>query len=219
MKFKAKTDVVVSVPALRFDLPSFYSEEIRQNFQIYAAELGSVAFAWNNLHETLAELFWCITGSTEGSIPLACWHAIESDRAQRKMLRVATEARAESKILGFHNEKASTEVIWLLRQVDRLADKRNDALHSPYRFIIQPGPMKLEPDHFKGHARATNLKGKDLLSEFKWYRATADTLTIFARHLILSIWNPHSPWPDRPSLPTRGQKPPNEATDLPAQPK
>jgi len=185
------------------------AEEISKNFQPYVIELGTLVYAWNRLHDHLAELFWCVTGIINGKIPLAIWHSTPNDRAQRDMLRAATGAKlgAAGPLLGrFEHPKAGEDIIWLLNRVDELANRRNDALHSPYWFLIGPGRMSMVATDFHGSPRAKNLKDKNLLDEFKWYRGSAATLDLFAHRLIMSLRNPEIAWPDRPELPSRGAK-------------
>lgn len=197
-------------PSIFPERPS--AEEIAKNLRPYVAELGLVVYSWNKLQENLAWLFWCVTGIANGAIPLAIWHSIENDRAQRKMLQVALvaatsalDAKGELK-----NPRVKNDILWLLKMANSLADQRNDAIHAPYSFIISPSPMKLVPNDFLSHPRAKKLKGKlrdkDIREELRWCSESAETLALFAKRLYMSFRNPEIAWPDRPRLPNRGQK-------------
>jgi hypothetical protein len=102
--------------------------------------------------------------------------------------------------------RALDDVEWLLNQVDRLADQRNDAIHSPFLQAMYEDRIKIEPAVFLGHPRARKLAGKDVLAEFRWYQERAGVLRGFAFKLCeVLIWFPQRPWPDRPQLPQFGQ--------------
>jgi hypothetical protein len=180
--------------------------EISEDFKPYAAELGALVYVWNGLQENLAELFWAITEIQNGSIPLGIWHSTQNDRAQRSMLRAATEARFNSTINKYRNEQAYKEITWLLSETDKLAERRNNSIHSPFWFIISPGPVQMVPNDFQQNPRARKLKGKNLLNEFKLNRDTAALLSGFALRLSSCVRSASITWPERLSLPNRGQK-------------
>jgi hypothetical protein len=188
------------------------AEEISKNLQPYVAQLGLLVFAWNKLQDNLAALFWFITGIPNGIIPFAIWNTIESDRTQRKMLEAATKAAVSALNAKeeLKNTRVKDDILWLIHQTDSLADQRNDAIHSPYWFVIGPGPMTMVPNDFQSHPRAKKLKmkleHKTLLEEFKWCNESADALATFAKRLTMSLRNQEIAWPDRPKLPNRGQK-------------
>ncbi len=180
--------------------------EIRGEFTPYAAKLGSLVYVWNDLHDSLALLFWVVTGITNGLVPLAIWHSTDSDRAQRRMLQSAVNATAAAFDAKFKHAKFKVDLTWLIDRTNSLADQRNDAIHSPYWFVGPP-PMQMIPNDFQGNPRAKKLKDKDLLREFTFCADTAVVLTEYARQLAYAIRNSaHVPWPDKPSLPNRGQK-------------
>jgi hypothetical protein len=104
-------------------------ERAQQARKPYVIALGELVIAWNSLQENLADLFWVITGVSNGAIPLAIWHSTNNDRAQRQMLRAAVEA-------AFAKEKKiKDDILWLVDRANALADQRNDAIHSPFWFI------------------------------------------------------------------------------------
>src|SRR5215211_6790047 len=101
----------------------------------YITALGELVIAWNSLQEQLAELFWTVTGISNGRVPLAIWHAANSDRTQRQMLRAA----AENAFATDKDKKTRDDILWLLDRANSLADQRNDAIHSPFWFIRPAG--------------------------------------------------------------------------------
>jgi hypothetical protein len=180
--------------------------EISDNFKPYAAELGTLVYVWNGLQENLAELFWAVTEIKNGGIPFAIWHSTQNDRAQRLMLRAAMEARFTSTLENYQNLRAYELINWLLSETDKLSERRNNSIHSPFWFVIAPGPVRMVPNDFQHNPRAQKLKGKELLNEFKLNRETAAILADFTHRLTMSVRNKEIAWPDKPSLLNRGQK-------------
>jgi hypothetical protein len=180
--------------------------EISENFRPCAAELGTLVYVWNGLQENLADLFWAVTEIKNGGIPFAIWHSTQNDRAQRSMLRAATEARFKNTLEKYQNPPACELIIWLLSETDKLSERRNNSIHSPFWFVTAPGPVQMVPNDFQHNPRAQKLKGKELLNEFKLNRETAAILAEFTHRLTMSIRNPQIAWSDKPSLPNRGQK-------------
>jgi hypothetical protein len=179
-------------------------------FRPYGAELGRLLYSWNALHEALGQVFCDVTDTHDARIALAIWYSTPSDRGQREMLRAATEAVFNQKGV---RSRAKEDIVWLVCEANNLANKRNDAIHSPLSFVSRINATEprlshtsIQAGYFYGNPRAKSLKGKDLLSEFVWYRATADALCEFAFdiHFFFSDPDEH-PWPDRPRLPHRGQ--------------
>jgi hypothetical protein len=182
------------------------ADENKESFSPYAAELGTLVYVWNEMQEKLADLFWAVTEIQNGAIPLAIWHSTQNDRAQRSMLRAAAEARFNSTLKKLNNPRAYKAIVWLLSEADKLSERRNNSIHSPFRFVTAPAPMRMVPYDFQQNPRARQLKGKELLNEFKLNRETAAILAAYAYGLAMSVRNPQISWPDRPSLPNRGQK-------------
>ena len=180
------------------------NRQLEKHFEPYAIELGKLTYAWNRLHEQMARLFWTVSGVKNGAVPFAIWYSTSSDRAQRAMLRAATKA---SDWIS-HDNKAiiCRDIEWALARADALADKRNDALHSPYVVSVSAGGAKVMAADFSGHPRAMKLVGKDLLQEFRWYRDSAESLAAFISaidtHLSFPTMMPD--WPERPKMPKLG---------------
>ena len=172
--------------------------------------LGQIALAWNGLHSQLALLFCSLMGGGYVNQFLGIWHALKNDAAQRDILEAAARGSRHNQEYGDEfGAKILAEVQWIVGQARAVEDRRNDALHSPlwgedgmrYRVLPVTG---------LGHRRAQKLADaaavRGLLAEFRWCRDAALILTEYARQLdeAMTGRGPGS-WPDRPSLPSRGQ--------------
>lgn len=179
-----------------------------KSFRPYATAIGQAALAWNELQETLGNLFNIVVSKEADGlgIALTLWHAIDSDRAQRKMLKDALE-----RITHFRRitPAQAGAIGWLLSEANKLSDARNDIIHSPLQSITDSENAKLveiKPRSFTGHPRARKLARRHLLSEFRWCRDTAITLSIYCRRTQVALVDDTFPLPNIPRLPSRGQK-------------
>lgn len=190
------------IPANIIYIPT--TRELNKAVRLYALELARLTIEWNHLHENLANLFWRSTGITNGAIPLAIWHSIRSDLAQRQVLRAAAQQ------MYAHNKQAKDEIEWVLDTIDnKLSNRRNDAIHAP--IIFEGGPHETTPviPSHTMNPRALSLKGKVIMKELVWYRDMARCLRLYARELHRALKpNTLKPWPTRPLLPTLGSQPP-----------
>jgi hypothetical protein len=122
------------------------------------------------------------------------------------MLRAVLDARY---LLSAPKPKIYREVSWVLSKLEALSGRRNDAIHAPLAFISQFGSdensVEIMPLYFFGNPRATALKGKSLLEEFRWYRSHLEKLADYAESLIFGVKFSDYTWPDRPELTPRGQ--------------
>jgi hypothetical protein len=130
------------------------------------------AYEWNRLQEALGELFAdAIHNNRQG---FAIWYSTPNDRAQREMLRAAVD-------MGFPitdtvNPPRERVILWLLGEIEKVADRRDDAIHAPLVFVNTSDGIDLSPMYWLGNPRARKLRDKDLLTEFKWYRSSAAAL-------------------------------------------
>jgi hypothetical protein len=188
----------------------------QKKFRPYAVELGEVIYSWNRLQESLASMFWHFTRRPDDlwdEVGLAIWYSTPNDRTQREMLRAAVRASERDKAFEKYPE-GQEDIYWLLNKCNSFADKRNDAIHSPY--MIWPknvGPGALEGERIftggflLGNPRGLKLQGKDLLAEFRWYSAYADELFYYSESIRECLNDPRKPWPEKPVLPHLGQSP------------
>lgn len=174
----------------------------------YLLAIGRLTFAWNSLLETLGLLFGVILRPQTENCSMAIWHSLRSDRTQLEMFRAVVDAHTWPDSLT----TAKEDVTWLIRETQKLADPRNDAIHSPYLtlygMVDDSGELKvhIEPWAFHGNPRAKKLMGKDLLKEIEWYAEKARVLRQYAFDVHRPIWMPDMiPWPERPQMPHLGQ--------------
>jgi hypothetical protein len=191
-----------------------------QMFRPYALEIGKLALQWNLLQDYLALIFGVTfpsrsDGRNSALLSYRIWHALRSDRDQREILKAATLVAFDDEDFKAKHPKALEDTIWLLDRTQSLADRRNDALHSPFimSFSDQAG-YTVTPHSFLGHSRAKKFEGKNALAEIKWYSATARTLSDFAYLLFYAMQfgemmeragHAPYPWPERPKLPQLDQ--------------
>jgi hypothetical protein len=205
------------------DLERFTSAEYRP----YALAIGQVALVWNELHEVLCGFYVSLVSTIEEEKIAAAWQSLPSDRTKRGMLRavIAKLGHKEER----RNPRAREDLKWLFGQLDRLEDDRNNAIHAPLRtfrnwvWITIIGRSEgVQPDDTQENKRATNLRNKELLAEF---RNARDEITIFRDYVeaIGDAWEwddvRRCTWPDRPQLPSRGQKKTGTVRTPPAPPK
>jgi hypothetical protein len=166
----------------------------------YAKEIGSIAILWNQLHDDLANILGCLLPSQNPLDYLAqsVWYSTNSDYAQRQMLRSATAAHS-----GLPTD-TKTKIVWLLNKIDHfLADKRNDAMHTPFITAASHDStswLLIANSVWTRSARAQKLHGKDLLSEFAWYADYTSALAMYAKAIERALIQ-SKPLPDKPFLP------------------
>jgi hypothetical protein len=104
--------------------------------------------------------------------------------------------------------KAKSEIVWLINYIDHsLADRRNNVIHSPFSFMTDNSGTRFKSDFFSENPRAIKLFEKELLAEFTWYQLTASVLSGYAADIHMAMATPERySWPERPILPTLGQK-------------
>jgi len=184
-------------------------EKIKERlFRPIAIEIGWLVFEWNRLQEHLAELFAQISNPHSPDIPLAIWYSIDNDRARREMLRAAAKARFTDSTGSLRNEGDAID--WLVREVNKLTDRRHDAIHAPFNFVINADVQQIElhPSVWLGNPRARKFHGKDVLKEVSWHRHTARVLADYALTIFYAVRDPsHLTWPDKPQMPHLGQYP------------
>lgn len=187
-------------------------------FRPYVSALGRLTLAWNDLQESLAGLYWTLNlpgppsaGDSFTYAPLKVWAAVKSDRTQRDMLRAVVNQDADN----WGRPALEADALWLLKEAGKLADARNDAVHSPlyevdkslYGMGNTPG-VKVAPAWWLSNPRALNLsKHTDLLAEFRYCHDTAIVLSDYGQALNNALVNRGQPWPRRPTMPTRSAQP------------
>lgn len=209
---KPTTRLAKMLPPRKICTPAQRKRAQAKAFRPLAIELGWLTYEWNRLHESLGEIFANVIAAeylNRGDMvrpPLAAWHALTNERAQRQMLSAALDSRY---LLIEPKPKIHGEISWVLGKLEALAGKRNDAIHAPLAFVnvsdLEAEGVEILPFYFLGNPRATGLRDKSLLEEFKWYRNHLEGLADYAGSLIFAMKFSDYTWPDRPQLPPRGQ--------------
>jgi hypothetical protein len=180
-------------------------------FKPYVIAIGELALAWNDLHETLGMLFLGHFSAEQSAAAL--WNSQNFDRQRRALLKAVAQNMSEK--IGADYPRLRGDILWLLTEIDKLEDARNTVVHSPLltqetETTIVLGlaipKSSVLPNLRLGNTRATKLEKKDLLTEFRWCRDAALVLRDYALTLEWATMVDETPWPDRPSLPNRGQK-------------
>lgn len=192
------------------------NKEIEGVWKPYISAVGRVAHSWNFLQESLALLFAAIMETER--FALAVWYSSNDDRTQRHMLRAAIDCLPHANWPQFPTAKE--DILWLLNEADKVGNKRNDAIHGPCSIKVNKKGFEIAPAYFLGNPRARSLKGKDILKEFRWCELCADVLSTYARDMTTSLtWHEPRAWPDRPLMPTLGQRSNHRESRRPAKPK
>jgi len=196
-------------------------------FKPYVSAIGELALAWNDLHEKLGILF--IGHFSPHRLASALWNSQQFDRPRRSMLKVVIENLPE--LTQSDYPRLRDDVLWLLGEVDKLEDARNTAIHSPLllkvddsrlavgNITVNLGVPSVVPNLWLKNSRAMKLEQKDLLTEFRWCRDASMVLRDYALMLEYATMPEECPWPDRPSLPNRGQKRTRRSRRPPSPPK
>jgi hypothetical protein len=195
-----------SMPSRR--LPKQPSQkQLDRAFKPYAVEIGTITREWNLLQENLGKIFARILDHPTPSVPMAIWYSTQNDRSQRDMLRAICEATF--RINPQKYKHLSDAIKWLLKNANDLADRRNNAIHAPLIMTTSDAFVGVEvmAEYFYGNPRAIKLKDKDILTELKWYRGSAEVLRDYALNLWFSLGHPDRSLPQRPEMPRLEQSP------------
>jgi hypothetical protein len=171
-------------------------------FDPYFNAVGKVVHAWNHVQLELSILFGQVVG-LDKSMAEALWDKLTSDRSQRNMLRAAVQVLASDDDWAAKFPKAEEGLKWLLDEADRIADRRNNAIHAPCSIVAgDESDFEIIAVSFHGNRRAKKLRGKDILQEFGWYEACADALRRHVREVQFALSDARVPWPEKPCMPT-----------------
>jgi hypothetical protein len=165
----------------------------------HAAEIGQIVIAWNSLQILMGSIFAAIMQEADQDLALAAWNSLESDRAQREMLRaVALKKFGEDSVEYQH-------ISWMLTRANNsVSDIRNDTIHTPLTVLFDEG-AKVIPDADSGNQRAVALSGSALIKVFRLYRANIKKLYYYTLNILIALEKPKRrswlcSWPDKPLL-------------------
>jgi len=191
-------------------------------YRPYVIAIGQLALAWNQLHESLALLFIELLANGRAYPATDIWNSPTFDRPMRLLLKSllrTIDRRYPSKL------RMTADLEWVLAEIDKVEDARNDAVHSPLTVtpegevlgILIPGREdkvrlsvtvnKVVPRIAFDNRRALKLLNKDLLTEFRWCRDMSLALNEYVGAVYEAVAaNPaeSDAWPSRPPLPNRG---------------
>ena len=179
--------------------------ETREAIEAYCVAVGLVVYEWNDLHEKLARLFALIREGVKRE-SLTEWYAIRSDTKQREKLRCAIIETTSGR--WKKSPRAPDDLKWLLDRADKLANDRNNAIHTPCSLYLRGDGssevMAAVRSANAGNRRAKDFEREDLLTEFHWCAAYTVRLGQFAGMLAPAMAFPdHNEWPGRPKIPSR----------------
>jgi hypothetical protein len=180
---------------------------------------ATLALGWNALHESLALLFIELLANGRAYPATDLWNAATFDRPKRQLLKSllrTVERKYPSK------PRMRIDLEWLLIEIDKVEDARNDAIHAPLTFTPKravsgirsagsdrQGRVTVErimPSTAFDNRRAVKLLNKDLLTEFRWCRDMCLSLNEYLGEVYETVAaNPpdSNAWPVRPALPKR----------------
>ena len=175
------------------------------NKDAHALAIGRIVMAWNELQETLGETFAGLFDDESWTSALSAWHALESDRAQRQMLRAVAEDRLQQ------DGKGLSELKWLIGQIDQMiSQQRNIGIHAPLMsYTNLDGVHSIMPFAMFGNRKAMALVDVNILLEYAHYEQQIRKLLTFAIAIQfnLSMDEDHpATWPERPKLTSRAPR-------------
>lgn len=104
-------------------------------------------------------------------------------------------------------EALAEAVTWLLKEINSLADQRNMIIHSGYMVMRNPD-QSLVPilNPLSGPRALAAYRKTTLPGHIKYLRLKTEVLAKYAEAIFWALWRPGGPWPEKPLLPTLGQK-------------
>ncbi len=162
----------------------------------YAQRIGRLLWAWNRIHSAFAVMFASFVDRRQTRAGQALWHAVKTDTAQRDMLAA---------LLPFQTSirpEVAEGVEWLLEVTGKLAQHRNDVVHTPM-FQNYRRDNAVVPDATSGDPKRVQRLGRPDLRQF--HRSLTDDLVAlsqFAWFLASEIRFPQQHWtsPEIPRL-------------------
>ncbi|NOJ43032.1 hypothetical protein [Bradyrhizobium australiense] len=172
-------------------------EEYERQTADHERAIGKIVIAWNQYQETLGTLFANLFSHSDWPLALSAWHALDSDRSQRKMLVAAARAKLKP------NNPLLTEFEWLINNSDKIADQRNIGIHMPLmRASERDGSTRVLPHAIFGNPKAARMNGRDLLKEYAHFERQIRKMFSYAVALDFAL-TPEHKRRDKASLPER----------------
>jgi hypothetical protein len=144
--------------------------------------------------EELSTLFGKLFTRADWPLALSTWHALDSDRSQRRML-----LRAKLKL----DDPLLAEIKWLVDNSDYIADQRNIGIHMPLmKYTELDGTFRILPLAMFGNPKAVKMTGRDLVKEYAHYERQIRKMFSYAAALSFALTPKHRRR-GRPVLPER----------------
>lgn len=180
-------------------LAALYREGAFAAVERHASALGNVVVSWCRLYEELALWFVDLVNPDNRDALFAAWHEVKSDRTQRHMLR----AVAVNSLCGKRGP-LRRRLMWTLGEIDRMENKRNDAVHAPVTIGLDDNFSRIVvfPQLESGNPRAKSLGDANLEEEFRIHQRNTDALRHYLETVrpFLKAGAPLDQLPQRPSL-------------------
>jgi hypothetical protein len=172
-------------------------EEYERITAAHERAIGKIVIAWNDYQEELGKLFGNLFSYKDWPLALSAWHALDSDRAQRKMLVAAARAKLKP------NSPLLREIEWLINNSDKIADQRNIGIHMPLmRSAERDGSTHILPLAMFGNLKAAKMSGRDLLKEYAHFERQIRKMFSYAVALDFAV-TPKGRRRGKASLPER----------------
>jgi len=118
----------------------------------YFTALGKVAHEWNHLHEELGKVFCAVT-ALDLSVGMAIWHSLKSDRSQRDILEGVVQGKEFDEDWMEAHPGAISGVLYLTKETNKIADRRNIAIHAPCHALPELDDFEIKPITFFGNLK------------------------------------------------------------------
>ena len=172
-------------------------KEIRAPFRAYTTVIGELVWASNYAHGAFEILFSHVATPTEFQTGRSIWHTASSDGGQLHMLVAATEVSVRL------SEKMRANILWAVEKARKLAESRNDAVHSSTIILSTIPPVKValselgtKPKRYKKLGNTTNLK-----EHFRSVKSDLWKLGLY----VHALWPHVAGFDELPPLPRRPQ--------------
>jgi hypothetical protein len=175
-------------------------EEYERLTAAHERAIGKIVIAWNEYQEMLGALFGKLFSRRDWPLALSAWHALDSDRAQRKMLVAAARAKLKP------SSPLLAEIEWLIKHSDKIADQRNIGIHMPLMRLTElDGSFHILPLAIFGNPKAARMGGRDLLKEYTHFERQIRKMLTYAFALDVALTPRHKrkgkvSLPERPKL-------------------
>jgi len=182
--------------------PRTLNKDYAKQVKKYSQQVGTIMWAWNSIHGSLAECFVELVDPANINVGYAIWHAIKADTGQRGMVEAAITAR-----MATRPRVVLKDLAWVVDVTGKVSQHRNDAVHTPMVGVITASGSIFQPNPFSGDPkRVTRLERADREAFHKALAGDLIALSFYANALAMELRSPglHLSWPERPVLQSLG---------------